>query len=284
MNSRAFLKFLLNVIIPVTVVYFILRIFKPAASVPLLVIFLLFIFFKNRTGIFTFLGSLNYNKGNLSKARRYFHLAYKNGASSPSTVMSYGYILLKSGDVDESEKLLNQVLKLNPDEKYEILAKANLALISWKKGNLDGAIETLQELVQGTKNTTIYGSLGYLLILKGDLEKAFEINVEAYEYNNTNSIIVDNLGYTYYLKGDYEKAYEIYSKLMALNPSYPEAYYNYGLVLNAINQRGRALNMMEKALKFTPTFLSAVKPDDIRAKMEEIRNSPEPEIKETTCT
>jgi tetratricopeptide (TPR) repeat protein len=144
-----------------------------------------------------------------------------------------------------------------------MLLKSNIALVQWKKGQLDDAVATLEEVFAGFKNTAVYGSLGYLLILKGDLEKALEFNREAYDYNNQNAVIVDNLGQNYYLMGEYDSAGEVYEKLLAGKPDFPEPYYNYGLVLAATGCRERALELFRKALEQKFSFLSAITREEV---------------------
>jgi len=129
----------------------------------------------------------------------------------------------------------------------------------------------LEEVFATYKTTTVYGSLGYLMLLKGDLEKALAFNQEAYEYNDNNSVIVDNLALNYYLLGELDKAEEIYEKLMTKNPTYPEAYYNYGLTLEAKNKIDKALEVMEKALDFKFSFLSNVSREEVENKIQELK-------------
>ena len=103
------------------------------------------------------------------------------------------------------------------------------------------------------------------------MDKALKFNQEAYEYNDSNSIIMDNLGQAYYLNGDYSKAAEIYEKLMAANPTFPEAYYNYGLVLLAMGKKEEALEMMKKALNYDFTYLSTVTKENVEEKIREVQ-------------
>ena len=73
-------------------------------------------------------------------------------------------------------------------------------------------------------------------------------NKEAYEYNPDKAVIADNLGQAYYLNGDYEEAKELYVKIMEKNPNFPEAYYNYALVLIKTGDNKKAKEMLNEAL------------------------------------
>ena len=256
-------------------IYFVL----PAAAIAILftrgtlpgiagiIAYLAYILFINRTRIFSMLGCFFYSKRDFDKSLLWFKRAYMCKNAGPKIITSYAYLLLKSGNIDESEKILNNLLssKLKPDDMWD--ARSNLALVLWKKGELDNAIAMLEEVIRNYKTSTVYGSLGYLLIKKGDLNRALEFNLEAYDYNSSNAVILDNLGQTYCLLGEYEKAAEIYEKLMQSKPSFPEAYYNYGLVLAHKGEREKALKIIRKALDFDVSFLSTVSKDEIESAM-----------------
>lgn len=263
-------KVLIKFVLPMIIVI-ILFVYNAPAGIAALIAYIAYQLFSGRAGIFAFLGSINYSKGDVDNAINWFDKAHKTGKAKPRTVTSYAYLLLKSGKLEESEKVLNKLLesKLHTDD--EMYAKSNLALVLWKKGRLDGAVAMLEEVIKSFKTSTIYGSLGYLLILKGDLDRALAFNLEAYEYNSSNTVILDNLGQTYYLKGDYDKAEEIYSKLMSSNPTFPEAYYNYGLVLVKKGSTKKALETMQKALHYKLSFLSTVTREEIESAIDEIK-------------
>jgi len=199
--------------------------------------------------------------------------AYKSGAAKPNVVTTYGYILLKNGRLDDAMKVFEEQMKspkISNNDLYNV--QSNYALGLWKQGKLDEAIALLEKVIDKYKNTNIYGSLGYLYNLKGDLEKALKFNLEAFDYNSTGAVIVDNLGQTYYLMGDQEKALETFNKLMELNPKFPEAYYDYALALEKQGDIEKAIEMLKKAQEFKINYLSAIAKDDIDEKLAELQS------------
>jgi len=108
----------------------------------------------------------------------------------PSVKILYGYLLLKTGKLEEAEKVFEELLNSNIDNAGLLQAKSNYALVLWKKGQLKDGIKMLEDVFSNYKNTTIYGSLGYLLILDGDMNKALNFNKEAYEYNSSDPVIL----------------------------------------------------------------------------------------------
>ncbi|NJD01619.1 MAG: tetratricopeptide repeat protein [Ruminiclostridium sp.] len=264
------INFLLKFAVPV-ILLIILFSYNSLVGLAALLLAIAFLFYKGRASAFANIGKLKYSGGNIEEALTWFERAYATGKSKPATTTSYAYLLLKTGRLEESETILNKLISSRPDKDNEMLAKSNLALAIWKKGCLDDAIALLEAVINDYKTSAVYGSLGYLLILKGDLEKALQFNLEAYEYNDSNTVILDNLGLVYHLTGQFEKSAEIYEKLMLKNPTFPEAYYNYGLLLSDINQTEKAVEMMEKALNYKLSFLSTIKREDIEQKLEETR-------------
>ncbi|MCG8502672.1 MAG: tetratricopeptide repeat protein [Firmicutes bacterium] len=220
--------------------------------------------------IYALIGNFSYRKGKTDKAIKWFEKAYRGGKCPPKIGISYGYLQLKTGNVEKADEILTFWRNQRLDQHSQMLAKSNHALVLWKKGHLDEAVALMEEVHTDFKTTTLYGSLGYLLILKGDLERALTFNLEAYEYNDSNAIILDNLGQTYFLRGEYDKARELYEKMIPTDPAFPEAYYNYGLLLLKADQPEEALEMMKKALNYRFSFLSTVKQADIESKIQEI--------------
>jgi tetratricopeptide (TPR) repeat protein len=226
--------------------------------------------YRGRSSMYVFLGNSRYSKGQLGDAIRLYKKAFDAGKVPPQIAVSYSYLLLKSGNIEDSEKILSDLLgsKLAPDD--EMFAKSNMSLVLWKKGELQASIALLEEVFINYKTSTVYGTLGYLLILNGDLDKALSLNLEAHEYNDKNKIIQDNLGQTYFLMGEYEKSAEIYETLVSANPTFPEAYYNYGLLLEATANYDEALTNFRRALNYKLSFLSTVTKEEIQGKVKEL--------------
>jgi tetratricopeptide (TPR) repeat protein len=226
--------------------------------------------YVSRASLYAIQGNAKYSRGDLSGALVLYEKAYRIGKCKTNFLISYAYLLLRSGNLEKSEQLLGSVFKreLKADEK--MIANSNMALILWKKGDIDGATSLLESVFENYKNTNMYGSLGYMLILKGDLDRALNFNLEAYEYNNSNNVILDNLAQTYYLIGEYDKSEELYKKILESNPTVPGIYYNYGLLLSDMGQAENALKYLKKALEFKINFLSGVTEEEIKSKIEEV--------------
>lgn len=234
------------------------------------VIYICILLYFSRAMIFGMLGSRSYVGGFTDEALKWFKRAYDTKIAGVRTCVSYAYILLKNAELEKSEEVLQQVLKNNPNSPEVPYIKSILALTLWKKGELDAAVNMLEDVISQYRTTSVYGSLGYLLILKGDLQKALQFNLEAFEYNSSDKIIQDNLGQNYYLLDMYDKATEVYVSLLEKSPSFPEPYYNYGLLLLKTGETDKALEMMNKALGYKFSYLSSISKEEVELKIQEI--------------
>lgn len=233
---------------------------------------LIFITVK-RANIVAFFARGKYANREFEEALKIFAVANKVGSLNAKNKQLYGYTLLRCGQVDEAQLHLRSTLPLTRREsaaRYQL--KNLIALTYWKQGNLDEAIEELEEVTnKGYKNTQIYQNLGILYNLSDKHEKAMRFNQEAYEYNKEDKIICDNLADIYAICGEYEKAAEIYEDLVNRDPEpmFPEAYYGYGKVLIKLGQKERGIEMIEKSLTKPFSFMSICPKEEIEKLLEE---------------
>lgn len=210
------------------------------------------------------------------KAFELFEKAYKTNKMKPQIALLYCYLLLRDAQVDVADKKIDEILekyKTNLSETDIKNAHLNKALIKWKSSDLSGAIKKAEALYEsGFKTTALYGVLGYWYILDNQYQKAFEINKEAYEYNNSDLIIADNLAQNYYLLGDLEKSYEMYLQILKKEPTFIEPYYNFALVLIEKNEKDMAIKYLKKALEIEEKFLSDITHKQINELLNKLGN------------
>ena len=190
----------------------------------------------------------------------------------------YAFYLMKNGDFKEARRVFDELIfpcekdmaKAKKDIKVQV--KQNYALLLWKEGNLDEAIELTEEIIKDYKNTVIYGNLGYFYILDGQKEKALEFNLEAYDFASDDLVICDNLAYSYYMNDQLEKAEEIYESMHNGKnaPTFPECYYNYGLVCLKKGEKEKAKELFEKALLQKFSNLSDLDKETVENALENI--------------
>lgn len=263
MKSKSLLTLLLYAAIPFLVIFILFRI-NIIAGVLGILAYLLAITIINLNFIYRVKAQMEYGKGNLKEAEKWFKRAANSKKAGTDVLVSYGFILFKEGKLKEGEEIFLKAIDKSKNQDERNMAKSNLALVMWKKGDLDKALEMLKEVISEYKTTAVYGSLGYLAIEKGDLDEALKINLEAYEYNSDNAIILDNLAHLYHLRGEMELAEELFDKLIKKEPHFPEAYYDYGKYLEDAGKTDEAAEMYRKALKCTFSFNNTITKEQVQ--------------------
>ncbi len=220
--------------------------------------------FIKRYSLMCFAAKIMYIKNNIEGAEKLFKKAFKKSTPAPEYQLLYGYILLRKGKLENARKVLNMASMAKTKPQVALKIKAMRALVFWKDGDIDTAIEMLEEVDAKFKNTAVYQDLGLLYVLKGDKEKALKYNLEAYEYNSDDNVITDNLAEAYTLSGENEKAEEIYKTLLERNPRFAEAYWGFGLLLINTGRKEEGLKLMKQSLEKRVTFLSILQKDEIK--------------------
>lgn len=225
-----------------------------------------------RGNFYGLLGYLNHSKKKYSEAEKYYREAVELGMTKGNYKLSYGVLLLNRGKFEEAKELFSKVLiDYSQTEKTRTRAKMNLALAYWKLGDVDTAIEMLMELQLKFNTSRIYGSLGYMLIEKGDLERALEYNLEALDYDDEDPVILDNLAQTYYEMNEIEQAKELFLKVEEIKPDQVTTLYYLACIYEREGNRALALEKLSRALECDITPLSTISRQEIQGKFDELQ-------------
>ncbi len=196
------------------------------------------------------------------KAFMWFERAEKRGMNI-GQMEAYAYYLLREGRVEQSEAIYNKLLSQNVKPELRLKLRADLAVLLMKTGRVDEAIDELEEITLNYTNTTTYGTLGYLYLLKNNRRKAEEYNKEAYDYNSDDPVILDNMVQLYIKMGKYEQAKTYGDKLVEKKPYFIEAYYDTAFVYMKLGDFETAEEILEKGKDCRITFMSTVKEDEV---------------------
>lgn len=114
------------------------------------------------------LGVLADLAGNHAQAQAYFSMGLKLSPARPELLNNLGYSYYLGGNLNASQDYFQRALSKAPEYKT---AWSNLALVRVRLGNNAGAIDAFSESL---KPYQAYNNVGYLLYMRGDLDKARE--------------------------------------------------------------------------------------------------------------
>lgn len=254
-------------------VYFAARLAGFFWSAVILVGVCIFVVYNRRSVIMTRLAMRAYFAGgDVAKGESWFEKAYKTGEMTPECKIAYSSFCLRENMFERGKKLLNEVINSRYSSSQDKLgAKHNLAVLIWREGDLDGAIELMEQVHSQMPTTATYGTLGVLYLeraKKADAGAALEFMLGAYDYNADDKTIADNLGELYLLLGEYDKAKTVYEKLLEKELQTPVPYYNYGRVLKAMGDTEGAKARFEEALTKRFTSVMTVTRETVRTELD----------------
>ncbi len=226
---------------------------------------LLYIAYLKLPEIYAANGNKAYNSDDFKKASEYYEKAIDTGRAKAQIGIRYILMLMRAGEMDKAMQMANNIIanrKTSVAEKY--IVKEYRALIYFKQGNKEEALEDAKEIFESYKNTTIYGLLGYLMLACLEpIEETMEFCKEAYDYNSDDRDIVDNMLLAYYKTGDYKRAEELSDELLEMSPKFVEAHYHGALVKMALGKKQEAKELLENIDDCIRTALTTVSEEEI---------------------
>lgn len=243
-----------------------------AGGVALLVVFIVYRVWKGRATAYYRAARRCFDDGDMDGVRNNIKKVVQAEPSNSVLLASCGFMLLKMGLPVEAERMMmtSENVASTSEEKYN--AQTIRSLILWKKGKIEDAIEVLENVLKNYKTTAAYSTMGYFYIELGDKERALEFNKEAYEYNSGNQVIQDNYGTALFMAGNLEESKKIYESLIEANPAFPDAWYNYGRMLEAENMPDLALEMYRAASCKKFWYTSTITREEVDDKIKELEN------------
>lgn len=232
-------------------------------GVLLIVLIVGYFVYGNRSILYAQRGNVAYMKGDEAKALELLGKAAQIRGALPQHQIGYGFLLLKASRLEEAEQVFQKVIAGTKTREDELKAQVNLATAYWLKGNRQEAIALLEQVYETFKTTIVYGNLGYMKILNGDLDDALALNLAAYEYNEDDKTVLDNLAQNYYMLGRFEEAAEMYDKLMEKSPKYAESFYFHALTLKQLGRLAEAREQSVQALDKKLALIPAITREEV---------------------
>lgn len=252
-----------NIILLIAVVYVIVQAFRLNVfiGVGAILAVIAYGYFKWYSEFCTARAKTVYSK-DPKKALLWFERGYKRGMTIAQQE-AYAYYLLREGQTERAETIYNHLLiqRLKPELRLKL--RSDHAVLLLKTGRIDEAIEELEEITVNYVNTTTYGTLGYLYLLKNNRRKAESYNKEAYDYNSSDPVILDNCVQLYIKMGRFHEAKKYADELIEKKPYFVEAFYDAAYVCMKLGDFDQALDLVERGKQCRITFMSTVKADEL---------------------
>ena len=133
------MKSILLILIP-TLITGIVFFYNPLAGLIILLLLIAILIFIKFPTILVLFGQRQYGLGNNTKALKILKRAHDMGRGGVSPSVTYAYVLLRCGNLEQANMVLNYVLlnpKLKPSERNYV--RQNLSFVKYKQGDMQEA-------------------------------------------------------------------------------------------------------------------------------------------------
>lgn len=223
-----------------------------------------------------FMGQLGISNNHPNKAISWYKTAAKTTSAKVKYIRNYVYCEIKYGSVEDADRVLNKILEKRKTHKpfkgQELIDLQMVrALLEWKKGDVDKAIEILEEVFKEDKSTTVYTTIAYMKTIKGDIDKSLEFSKEAYEKFEDDILVKSIYAINLYKNDQKEEAEVIFKELCNGVYNIPDNMYFYALILMEKGNKEEAIKMLNKGLRLLKeTIITIVEPKDYTSLLESL--------------
>lgn len=226
-----------------------------------------------KTNFYGFKGYIELAKDKYDAAERDLTKAYKLGLEKPAYLIAYGTLLMQKGDYALCKEVYEKAYEgLGVNVMYYNAIKSSIITCDYKLGNIEQSLKDAEEMFNEMKNGTTYVIYGYILMMQGMLEKALEINREAFDYDPDDVAICDNLAQTYYRLGDIENAKIYFQKALEIKRNMIDSCYYLALIYIDEGKIDEAFELLDDAHDSKFSALTTVTPEELNKKYEELKN------------
>ncbi len=161
----------------------------------------------------------------------------------------------QKGQLDDAQKIYEQILKVNPKHFDALQLKATVFL--QKKQLTEALIFFESALVINPNNADIYNNYGNVLGGLNKFDEALTSYDKAIQLKPDHANAYNNRGVLLYEIKQLDEALISCDRAIQLKPDYVEAYYNRGNVLKDLKRFDEALTNYDKAIQLKPDYASA---------------------------
>ena len=181
---------------------------------------------------------------------------------------------IQQDDVNFGVEYLENFIAKCKDNHWRGQAIIAISMGYWQLGQIDRAIECLQDLKEsGYVDGNLQLNLETYLLEKGDLKEAKKLITESRKLGSESNGLLDNRGLYYLLTGDWTKAAEVYDELInERNAKFPEAYVHGAQVKIHEKKVSEAIDRLGWALSKRFTNTTAMTKDFIEKLIDELED------------
>jgi Flp pilus assembly protein TadD len=176
-------------------------------------------------------------------------IASKKVTGNITEYKNLGFAFYKTEMFDEADREYKKVLEIEPRDPEALLY---LALIAFRRGDLDESKKLFLRAREIEKKPSILINLGYLMNKQHHYGEAVQYLNEAKGLVPEDPKVACNLGVAHYWNGDYELAKNHFEALMAKHPDLMTPYHYLSIIFYKNGDMEKAVNLTKEAIDKFP--------------------------------
>jgi len=163
-------------------------------------------------------------------------------------------ILGDEGKMEESIKLLNEIIAVRKDFAQTYLYLYNIYITQGEKDKVTEILE--RGLNNNPENYSIIATYGIILVREGQFDRGIEVLQRALALLDFDPEVWHYMGFAFSRKGEDQKALEFYNKSISLDDSDPMVHYNLGTLYLSMARKSKSMPDISKAMESFKTAIS----------------------------
>ena len=160
-------------------------------------------------------------------------------------------LYLRQKRTDEALAEFEGIVKRDPSA---VGARTMIGMLLDQQGKRDEALKAYQAAVRGNDNAPVAANnLAFLYAERGtNLDEALQLATSAKQRLPNDANVDDTIGWIYYKKGLTDLALKSFEESLRKAPDNPEVLFHLGLAYAKLDQKAKAREALERALKLNP--------------------------------
>ena len=163
-------------------------------------------------------------------------------------------ILGDEGKMEESSKLLNEIIAVRKDFAQAYLYLYNILIAQGQKDKVTEILE--RGLSNNPENYYIISTFGIYLVREEQFDRGIDILQRALAQLDFDPEVWHYMGFAYSRKGEDQKALEYYNKSISLDDNNPMVHYNLGSLYLSMSMKTKTIPELTKAMESFKTAIS----------------------------
>ena len=193
------------------------------------------------------------DNNNLNHANKAIEIALQQHPISDAIKLLMAVVHIQSIKPDDAILILNNLIKINPNEFNVIIAYGATLLLQGKDKSAEEYLKEAFEINQEEAASFLYRN-GLNFLTAGRYDFAIKFLLISYKYDSNNYYVLNDIAFCYERLNDYKKSINYYNRYLDKDPFDEIIWYNLGIVYERSGKIEGAIDAYDYAITINPRY------------------------------